>query len=76
MPLSKPPSPATRTPSTPKRADWSAPAGPTEWETEFEPRFAIGRGQFGVVYLLQHADGRKAVDKRVELSGMNDQQKD
>ena len=30
-----------------------------------------GRGQFGVVYLMQHADGRKAVDKRVPLSGLS-----
>ena len=46
-----------------------------EWD-KFAPRFAIGRGQFGVVYLLQHPDGRKAVDKRVELSGMTDKQKE
>lgn len=46
----------------------------SEYDT-FEPRFPIGRGQFGIVFLLQHPDGRKAVDKRVELSGMTDKQK-
>ena len=42
----------------------------------FEARFAIGRGQFGVVYLLQHADGRKAVDKRVNMAGLSEKQAD
>jgi len=36
----------------------------------FEPRFAVGRGQFGVVFLCQHEDGRKVVDKRVGLAGL------
>lgn len=41
----------------------------------FEPRFALGRGQFGVVYLMQHPDGRKAVDKRVPLAGLSADQR-
>ena len=44
--------------------DWAA----------YEPRFAIGRGQFGVVFLLQRADGRKIVDKRVALEGLTAEQ--
>ena len=40
----------------------------------FAPRFALGRGQFGIVYLCQHADGRKAVDKRVGLQGLSKEQ--
>ena len=38
----------------------------------WRPRFCIGRGSFGAVYLLQHADGRKAVDKRVSLDGLSE----
>ena len=41
----------------------------------FKPRFALGRGQFGIVYLMQHADGRQAVDKRVDLSGLSSDQR-
>eukprot|EP00966_Prymnesium_polylepis_P074834 1736020-Prymnesium_polylepis.1 len=71
------PAPPKPTPDTPKeKADWASASeqAKSEWDA-FEPRFSIGRGQFGVVFLLQHPDGRKAVDKRVELSGMNDDQK-
>ena len=77
MPLSKPATPKS-TPATPKaKADWAAASeeAKSEWD-EFEPRFSIGRGQFGIVFLLQHPDWRKAVDKRVELSGMTEKQKD
>ncbi|KAL1512359.1 hypothetical protein AB1Y20_005618 [Prymnesium parvum] len=54
------PDPPPPTPADPP-ADWAA----------FVPRFPIGRGQFGVVYLLQHPDGRKAIDKRVQLCGLS-----
>ena len=40
---------------------------------EFKPRFALGRGQFGVAYLLQHKDGHKAVDKRIHLDGLKEE---
>ena len=41
----------------------------------FEAMFAIGRGQFGVVFLMKHPDGRKVVDKRVGLTGMSDKER-
>ena len=41
--------------------------------SEFKPRFALGRGQFGVAYLLQHKDGSKAVDKRIQLEGLKEE---
>ena len=43
---------------------------------DYAPRFALGRGQFGVVYLMQHPDGRKAVDKRVQLAGLSTEQRE
>ena len=43
---------------------------------EYEQRFAIGRGQFGVVFLLQHATTHhKVVDKRVGLAGLTPKQR-
>ena len=41
----------------------------------FLPRWALGSGQFGVVWLLVHPDGRKLVDKRISLAGMTEEQK-
>ena len=41
----------------------------------FRPLFALGSGQFGVMWLLAHNDGRRLVDKRVSLSGLTDEQK-
>ena len=38
----------------------------------FEAMFSIGRGQFGVVFLMKHPDGRKVVDKRLGLTGMSE----
>ena len=46
------------------------------YRDEYEQRFAIGRGQFGVVYLLQHATTHhKVVDKRVGLAGLTPKQR-
>ena len=76
MPLHKPTTPNTS--AIPKEsADWDAAAADaaSDWDA-FEPRFSIGKGHFGVVFLLQHPDGRKAVDKRVLLSGLSDKQRD
>ena len=44
----------------------------------FEPRYAIGRGAFGAVYLTQHREEptRKLVDKRVPLAGLSDEQRE
>ena len=50
-------------------------SGLSQWQG-FESCFSIGRGQFGVVYLLKHPDGRKAVDKRVGLTGMSDKERE
>lgn len=38
----------------------------------YVPRFEIGRGNYGSVYLLQHPDGRKAVDKRIRLDTLGE----
>ena len=57
----------------------SSPADPLEIPAEyaeFQSRMALGRGQFGVVYLMLHPDGRKAVDKRVQLAGLSPEQRD
>ena len=35
----------------------------------------LGQGQYGTVYLIRGPDGRKAVDKRVQLSGLSEQQR-
>ena len=51
------------------------PSSDTSEYMAFQPRFALGRGQFGVVYLMQHPDGRKAVDKRVPLAGLSEEQR-
>ena len=56
-----------------KPAEPSNPAGEF---SGFKPRFALGSGQFGIVWLLLHPDGRKIVDKRVSLVGMSVEQKD
>ena len=48
---------------------------PTGEYAEFRPLFELGNGQFGVVWLLQHHDGRKIVDKRVVLAGLTEEQK-
>ena len=52
-----------------------ASADSAEEFSAFLPRFALGSGQFGVVWLLVHPDGRKLVDKRVSLAGMTEEQK-
>ena len=41
----------------------------------FEAMFSIGRGQFGVVFLMKHPDGRKVVDKRLGLTGMSEKER-
>ena len=52
----------------------TAAAGRASWHG-FKPRFAIGRGASGVVYLMQSSDGRKVVDKRIGLSGLSEKQR-
>ena len=42
---------------------------------DFEAMFSIGRGQFGVVFLMKHPDGRKVVDKRLGLTGMSEKER-
>ncbi len=72
---------AVSTPATAKEAANAllvkppAQADPAGEFSSFRPRFALGSGQFGVVWLLQHLDGRKMVDKRVSLAGMTEEQK-
>ena len=41
----------------------------------FEPRHEIGRGNYGSVWLLQHPDGRKCVDKRIRLKNLSEKEK-
>ena len=41
----------------------------------FVPLFALGRGSYGAVYLLQNAHGLKAVDKRVILDNLTEKEK-
>ena len=55
----------------------SVTSSPMGEYADFEPRFALGRGQFGVVYLMQHRKDptQKAVDKRVQLLGLSEEQR-
>ena len=41
----------------------------------FVPLFELGRGSYGAVYLLQNAEGMKAVDKRVKLDNLTEKEK-
>ena len=42
----------------------------------FVPLFELGRGSYGAVYLLQNAEGLKAVDKRVKLDNLSEKEKE
>jgi len=46
----------------------------TSWRG-FEAMFSVGRGQFGVVFLMKHPDGRRVVDKRLGLTGMSEKER-
>ena len=60
----------------PARPPREQPLGPEGGPFQgFQPLFEIGRGCYGAVYLLQHADGRKAVDKRVKLDNLKEKEK-
>ena len=52
----------------------AVPLGPEGGPFEgYEPRFEIGRGNYGSVYLLQHpVHGGKAVDKRIRLDTLSE----
>lgn len=64
-----------RTRRTGEAASTETPLGPEGGPFEgYVPCSEIGRGNYGSVYLLQHPDGNKGVDKRIRLDTLSEKE--